>query len=56
MFRKIQIIPSTLKIEINCRNKAGKTTSMWSLNNMRLDADEVKEEIKEEIKKMQRDE
>ena len=40
-----------MKVEINNRNKAGKFTNMWELNNTPLDNQWIKEEIEKEIEK-----
>ncbi|KAF6313049.1 hypothetical protein mRhiFer1_008574 [Rhinolophus ferrumequinum] len=56
-FKKIEIIPSifsdhkALKLDINCKRKAGKTTNTWRLSNILLKNDQVKEEIRGEIKR-----
>ena len=46
---------NSLKLEINYRNKNGKNTNTWRLNNTLLNNQEITEEIKEEIKKIPRD-
>lgn len=54
---KVKIITSifskhnALKLKINCKNEARKTTSTWRLNNMLLNNNWLNEEIKEEIKR-----
>nr|KAF6431721.1 hypothetical protein HJG63_008201 [Rousettus aegyptiacus] len=54
---KIEIILSifskrkALQMEINCKKKAGKTTTMWRLSNMLPKNDYVMGEIKGEIKR-----
>lgn len=40
-----------MKLEFNYKKKTGKFTSVWSLNNMLLSNQWIKEEIKGEIKK-----
>lgn len=42
---------NSMKLEINYRNKIGKFTDMWKLNNILLSNQWMKEEIKREIKK-----
>lgn len=55
-FKNIEIISSifyhhnAFKLEINCKNKVGKPTNMWSLNNVLFDNDWVNEEIKNQKK------
>nr|KAF6447518.1 hypothetical protein HJG63_011960 [Rousettus aegyptiacus] len=39
---------NALKLEINCKNKAGKTTDTWRLNNMLLKNNWVREEIQKD--------
>ena len=56
-FKKTEIISSifsdhsTMRLEINYRERNVKNTSTWKLNNMLLNNQEITEEIKEEIKK-----
>ena len=58
--KKIEIIPSifsdhnTMRLDINYMRKTVKNTKTWRLNNMRLNNQEITEEIKEEIKKIPR--
>ena len=40
-----------MRLEINYREKKGKNTNTWRLNNTLLNNQEITEEIKEEIKK-----
>ena len=42
---------NALKLEINSKKKAGRTTTTWKLNNMLLKNNWVREEIKREIKR-----
>ena len=55
-FKKTEIISrifsdhSSMRLEINYKEKNAKTTSTWRLNNMLLNNQWVTEEIKEEIK------
>ena len=42
---------NSIKLEINYKNKTGKITKIWRLNNMLLNSYWVNEEIKVEIKK-----
>ena len=55
--KKIEIIStifsdhSTLRLEINYKKKAVKTTNTWRLNSMLVNNQWITEEIKEEIKK-----
>ena len=54
MFKKTEIISSifpNIKLEINYKNKTGKFTNVWRLNNMLLSNQWVKGEIKREMKK-----
>ena len=57
---KIEILSSTffnniaIKLEITNREKTGKFTNMWMLNNMLINNQWVKEEIKREIIKTNR--
>ena len=54
MFKKTEIISSIfpgIKLEINYKNKTGKFTNVWRLNNMLLSNQWVKGEIKRETKK-----
>ena len=54
-FKKTEIISSIfsnhngMKLEINCKKKAGKIINMWRLKNMLLNNYWVNEEIKGEI-------
>jgi len=56
-FKKIKIIScifsdhNGMKLEISHKNKSGKNTNTWKLNNMLLNNEWVNKEIKEEIKK-----
>ena len=53
-FKKTEIISSifpNIKLEINYKNKTGKFTNVWRLNNMLLSNQWVKGEIKREMKK-----
>ena len=56
-FKKIEIISrifsdcNAMRLEINYREKNGKTINTWRLNNTLLNNREITEEIKEEIKK-----
>ena len=56
-FKKTEIISSifsdhsTMRLEINYREKNVKNTNTWRLNTMLLNNQEITEEIKEEIKK-----
>ena len=55
-FKKIEIISAsfpttTLRLEVNYREKNIKNTNTWRLNNTLLNNQEISEEIKEEIKK-----
>ena len=55
-FKKIKIIPctfshhNTMKLEANHKEKSGKSTNTWRLNNMLLNNEWAIQEIKEEIK------
>jgi len=40
-----------MKLEVNHKEKSGKTTNTWRLSNMLLNDEWVNQEIKEEIKK-----
>lgn len=42
---------NTLKLESNCKKKAGRTTNMWRLKNILLKKNWIKEEIKGDIKR-----
>ena len=49
MFKKTEIISSIfpgIKLEINCKNKTGKFTNVWRLNNMLPSNQWVKGEIR----------
>ena len=56
-FKKIEIVSSifsdnnALRLDINYRKRAIKSTNTWRLNNTLLNNQEITEEIKEEIKK-----
>ena len=50
-YKRVEIIPTifsdhnALKLEINCKKKAERTTNTWRLNNMLLKNNWVREEI-----------
>lgn len=54
IFKKTDIISSIfpdIKLEINYKNKTGKFTNVWRLNNMLLSNQWVKGEVRREMKK-----